>query len=520
MESQIIKFIEFKTNIKKLFRTIFLTIALWLSAFALQEIDPTNISDSLLNYIYYEGRQTQRISYDQIKNNTKTNGSGFQTNIQNYYKNYKEDGKDENNKNITNNKTINEKLIFNKKLMNTYGNHTMFNINLNDLELIVAHSVLDDVQTVLVWESLLHMKTDRMKDLYGKSDVAPDKEIYLFNVFPLKAIGMFLFFLIIFMVVHNIQIYLLKENGTTLAYNCFSVPFAFLNAFILYNWEYYAASCLMLMLMFLGFKFFLDSMLMSLGNNKEDLEIFVSITCTQNMTQFYLKFTIFSLMAIFIGLNVILKFRYFLNYIVFYLCLLQTLNLTSFSLQYEVPHIFQPLKHFLIIGAGVINFLLTKFHGGIGPNVKIEKYDSFYILSDCFSFLCMTFIFDYLFTQVNNIAYLFYENNVNNDSLNAQIAEIVNNYKDHQKSFYFDDCLWFVVFIWGYIVNFAGLYFANYFSFYFSFHFFKLVFKAFGKVYQVRIMRLFYNFLLFSLILLNHLMSLKVDNGFFEVNKN
>jgi hypothetical protein len=504
------KFLEFNKNIKKLFRTIVLTIALWLSAFALQEIDSSNISDSLLNFIYYEGRQTQRVSYDQIKNNTS--GSALREGVQNYYKTH-EDKRQKPNDNV-----INEKLIFSKKLINTYGNHTLFSINLHDLELIVTHSILDDVQAVLIWESILHMKTDRITELYGRGQFVYDSEIYLFNFIPLKAQGMVLLNLIVFMIVHNLQIYLLKEYGTTLVYNCFSVPFAFTNAFILFNWEYYLASCLMFFLMCLGFKFLLDSIFITLGYNKEDLEIFVSITSTKNMTQFYLKFTIFTAMSCFIGINIYFKFRYIVNYVVFYLCLLQTLNLASFSLQYEVPQIFQPLKHFLIILAGVVNFLLTKFHGRLisRPHHQ-EKIDSFYFLSDVFSFLCMTFIYDYLFTQVNNIAYLFYENSLNNETLNAQISEIVNNYKDHQRGFYLDDCLWFVVIIWGYIVNFVGLYFGNYFSFYFSFHFLKLVFKAFGRVYQIRIVRVFYNIMFFTLLVLNHLMSFKTDTHFFEV---
>jgi hypothetical protein len=487
------------SSILKLFKTIFLTLALWLSAFSLQEIDPGYISEDILHYIYYEGRNTHTVLYDDIK---KTDENKYHNTIKEYYSTIYDSEVDKLESNIEPDLI---KQNFTNTLIDKYGNNTILEIDIKDLEVLVNTTILSDVESFIFWESLLHYKTDRSNRIYNRNEL--DSEIYLFNFIPLKSQAFILFSLLIFLVIHNIQIYLIRKDKTTVIYNIFSISFSLFLAYKLYSWKYYLSSCIIFFQLCLSLKFMIDSLLLHIGYTKEDFDIFISISKTKDGVQFKLRLLVYSLLAIIIGLLVLLYFNYILNYIIFYICVIQILYLISFYFQYEVSPYFQPFKHVLLLIAGIINLFIT----------NRLKNDSFYILSDCFSFMCISFISDYLFTQVNNISHLFYEKDIDGDKLNEKITEILKDIKDQQKSFFEDenDFLWLIVFKFGFILNFIGYYYSNYITFYFSLHYFKLIYKVFRRNYNVRCLRLFYGFLFFILIITNHL--LKHDDTLYDI---
>lgn len=527
---------HFKNLTNKLFRMCIVTILFWICAYAIPDMEPSMLSESLLQDVFYGSRKTQKISYEEIKKKSEnvTNSSSHHEEYHpydyynSYINQYEKEMKDVKKINTQNANRPNfekeklsileEKNKFTKSLYSLYGNKTIFHMNLLDLERLVNTSVLSDGQAVIFWESLLQFKTDRAKLIFSKEEYEQDTEYYLFNILPLKAIGLSLLTILIFLITHNIQIYILKKDKTSFVFNLISITISLYITESLFLWKYFFSSSLMFIQFCLGIKYLIDSCLCHLGFNKEDLDIFISITKTKTLLQFTLKLIVFIIITGVIGVLSFNKFPFLLNYGLFYICLIQLTYLISFYLQYEAASIFQPLKHFVLVTIGVLNFFFTKFHKRMNRfPTYYTKADSFYLVSDIFSFICISFIYDYLFTQANNISHLFYDKSYNTTDLNNEIAAIVKNYKEQQKDFSIDDSLWILTFLLGLFGSGVGLLTSNYLTFYFSFHYFKLIFKVFGRLFKVRVIRVFYCYFIFIMLLFNHIMSTKLDIKFFEV---
>jgi hypothetical protein len=483
----------------RLFKTVFLTLALWLSAFSLQEIDPGYISEDLLHYIYYDGRNTHTILYDDIN---KTDENYYETNMQEYYNNLYET------------EIVKQEVIlsepdflkqnFTKILLNKYGNSIILRIDIKDLELLVNTTILTDVQSFMLWELLLQHKGRRIST---KTEYLPDSEVYIFNIISLKTQAVLIFSMLTFLTVHNIQIFFLRRDKTTVIFNICTISLSLFLAYKLYTWQYYISSSIILFQLCIALKFMIESLFIHAGFNKEDFDILVSAKKTKNALQFGLKFILYFSLAATSGLLSFLYFNYIINYIVFYACMIQIIYLISYYFQYDVSPCFQPFKHVLLTVAGIINFFITK---------RYTRTDSFYILSDSLSIMCMSYISDYLYTQINNISYMFYEKELDEDKIYDKITEIVKDVKEH-RSFFQDQnsFLWLIVFKFGFIFNLIGYYYSSYITYYFSLYYFKFVLSIFGRCYSERCLRILYGLLFFVLIITNHL--LKDDEIFNDI---
>lgn len=552
-----------------------LSLIFYLSVSAIPETDPYGLSDRLIQAVYYSGKKTSKITYDDIY--SRVHNISEREAFEEYYTSYRKEfemnkrqilekintldknllilNKTEerltkliqqtmelnkriqfktlgidigddfsklNKQNVLNDNSDQDKSEFSKNLYSLYGNRTIFLMELLDLERLVNSSVLTDGQAVMFWESLLQIKTDRLKYIFGKSQNELDTEYYLFNCIPLKAIGFILLTCVGLLFMHKIQINFLK-NSFILTF--FLLLLTYYIVEYLYLWKYYLSSSIMFIQLGFSFKYFTDSIFYSLGFNKEDYDILMNISKTRSLIQFILKSIVLFLITFGVGFFCF-KFPYFLNYILFYICFIQLVYLISFYLQYEVSSIFQPLKHFMLILVGILNFIFTKFHKKINKfhfsysntnTLSNEKVDSFYLVSEIFSFICISYFYDYLFTQANSISHLFNEKNFENEEMNLKISSIVKNYKEQQKCFTLDDSLWIIVFICVLGFGWLGLFNNNYLNFYFSLHLMKMVLKVFGRLFKVKILRIINCILIFLLVLENQIISSKNDSNLFEL---
>lgn len=484
-------------------KTTVVTVLCWICVYAIPYMEPIMISDKLISDVYLSGRTTQKVSYEDVEKQSNKTLFNEEEALQNYYSTYidqieknQQRTSDELEKKIREplkQVNVDERSSFLKSIYEIYGNSTVFNVDLGDLEKLVNTSAFSDGQAVIFWESLLHHKTDRTKLIYGHTNNEPDNEFYLFNFIPLKTIGMIFLSIVIFLFVHNVQIYLTKIHKATFFFNLLSMAGSLYTVDLFFNWKYYLASSIIFFQFCLAIKYGLDSILVHLGYHRDDMDTFINIKTTKNLTQFTLKMFIYLALTVLIGALSFAKYKYILNYILFYLCLIQSLFLFSFFIQQEVSQIFQPLKHFSMIFIGVLNFLLTKFHKPILSHTRInqsyDKIDSFYLISDVFSFICISSIYDYLNIQANHI----------------------------QRKFSKDESLWIMIFIIGILMGFIGLCSNSYLTFYFSIYYIRLILKVFGRYFRVKLMRVVYCYMILLLLLENHIMSSKNDSNLFEI---
>ena len=543
---------KIKNSGEKIFRIFIVSTCVWICALSFPDtIDTPLMTDKLIQSVYYGGRKTSTISYDNLKkkgNSTYLNLEKELDIIENYYANYinqleretkiadpdddffiitdneLEESSNELRgllkfKNETNKNNPNEdKAIFVKTLYTLYGNRTIFNLDLEDLEKMVNLTILTDGQAVIFWESLLKYKTDRLKSIHGRAQNEIDYEYYLFNIMPLKATGLLFFTFFIFLFHQKIQSAVIKNF---FVYNLLCIFLTFYLLDNLFSLKYYISSFVMFIQFGFTVKYLLDSILSNFGFNKDDYDIFQTIRKTKTVLQFSLKLCVFSITTLVIGLFTFYRFQYILNYILFYLCLVQQITLIAFFFQYEAPPIFQPLKNFIFVFCGLGNFLLTTFHRQISRfsanSIMKEKADSFYIISECFSFVCISYLYDYLYTQVNQFSHLFCERGKENDELSDKISNLVKNFKKQQKRFTSsEDGLWIVLLLIGFIFSFVGLVRCEYLTFIFSLHYFKMVLKVFGRLFKIKLLRCVYCYLLFLFLLINNFVTQKNDNTLFE----
>ncbi len=159
----------------------------------------------------------------------------------------------------------------------------------------------------------------------------------------------------------------------------------------LHNSQYFVSSSIMMNQNALCLKYVIEALFIWYGYSPNECNIFDFEDSKENLIEIHMpvKFAITFSMTIqmfFIWYN----FNYFLNYFMFYFLLSYLVYIISFILEPEVGELFQPIRKFLYILAGLINFLLTKYHK---HNIRFPNFflynpvlsDSFEITSDIFS---------------------------------------------------------------------------------------------------------------------------------------
>jgi len=484
-------------------------------------------------YEYLNTDQIQRKSTEN-NNNYKKDRNANNKHKENIDKNFKENSNNYVNNNnhkdlyeeVTSeyfNNHQDQKKLFDFSVKALYGNSTLFNFNIEDLENLIKKNYLTDGQAILLWETLTMSKTDRLKNLNIQREMETDSEIYIFNLIPIKCLSLIILNFGICIIGYNILLsYNTKDRDkTSYLINIIIISFCLYSGENFYSWKYYLVTTEMFILFLCALKFFFDSIFYKFGYAIEDFSVFGYFSKTKNTTQFILKIINMFLCTFFVGVFSFTKFPHFYNYILFYFCVTQMINLISVFLQYEVPAIFQPFRHFAMIILGLMNFFFINFHKKNFHNHKWISYkrsDSFYLIGDLYTFYCFSYFYDYLFIQANNISKLFYEKNLDNEKINSQISSTMKEHSEMNKQFTIDDSFWILGFAFGTLIQYVGLSENKYLVFYFSFYFFKTSLSIFGRQYHIRYLRFIYNIFVFLFLITNYLISNKNDDLLFEVN--
>ena len=373
--------------------------------------------------------------------------------------------------------------------------------------------MISDGQAILFWESLLHYKTDRLKVL--KNNLQEDTEFYLFSFIPLKSIGVLIISLFIFLFIYNLQIYFLNSRLASFNYNFVCLFLVYYLCSLLYKWKFYYSSCILFFQIIFTSKNLLDAFFILLGYEKVYIDIVERTVPTVSLEFFVIKAFILIIILIISHLLIFKQFNFFINYIYFYIAMAQFIYLVCKFLEKNVCEVFQPFKKLVLFFFGLLNFLLTKFHRLIirfPPINDYNKNDTFYIISDIFSFICISYICEFLFAQINNISHLFCEKRDEfNEEITLKIQTILKEKKDHSKNFQLNDFLWFIVFFLGFLLISVGLYYNNFITYYFSLYFLEMIMKVYGKVYKVKILRISYCILFQFIVISNQIMYTKND---------
>lgn len=537
------------------------------------------LSDGMLYSIYHQGKKTHRITYEDIKllNRTKTITSSYfeeiiqptEDKLQEIHlgkHNAKCEGckctnscnKEKEEKTIrytTYNKLnttkdflykknfthdfqadVDQMSDFSKSLYEIFGNHTVFKMDIFDLEELVRRSVMSDGEAIILWESLLAMKTNRLS-LYLKS-FENSTEIYLIGFFPLKSIVIFIITMTGFWVLYNVHQYMSKMNINSYSFYFINIAVSYFLAFCLYQWTYYLSSSLIFMNLTFTIKNLTEYFLLNnFRISKDDLDLNQD---TKTNIQLAVKMALIIISGGIVCLMIMLQFGYSLNYIIFYIIILKFITTISSYLKNEVASCFIPCKNFILLCAGLLNYLLTNYHKKLVRYSYLnQQVDSFYIISEIFSFLAISNLYTFLMYQCFNIMQNptpkqssdevieeeeLEEQSENNDS-NPNPNKTVHGNKiclsqrlnKDMKFFTTDDVLWILVIGLAAFMFYSSLCFTNYFSFYLTLHFIKLIMHIFCSLFKVQFTRIILSLYFLNHILANSIISFRSDTELFKL---
>ena len=467
-----------------------------------------------------------------------------------------------------------ENNIFEFNLKNQYGNKTKLKINYFDLEAVVENNVLSNNQAFKFWEELIKYNTKKFdvefsrkniftltkylfsftyqkffsekknqynnfynnnpNDIYKSTDDHQNEDFsddfYIFNFLPAKSTGCWIFAAIIFVVNYNILNIINNKERSSPTLNLLLLLFSLFMTEHFYYMKIYFTSNIFLIQFTYCLKFFISSIIILLGYIPDDYDIFAEFPKSTNTTQFILQISNLLICTGLIGIFSFFRYNYLVNYTFFYYCLLQIPYLISINFHNNIPIIFQPFRYFLILILGFVNFFIINFgknnfyytNSTTNPIHQEIKPDSFYVVGDLFSLFCFSYFFDYLFIQSNKISVLFQENEqgtINKEKLNEKITKIIKNYKELIREFDYDDALWLISFKIGFIFQYVGLKFHKYLIYYFSYYYFRMILGVYGRLFNIRCLRLTYSFLVLIFLITNFIMSSKTDSKLFHVKE-
>ncbi len=441
------------------------------------------------------------------------------------------------------------------KTKNFYGINIKLVMDTDDICTIISNnsSILNTNSSLLLWDNLVKYKNELKRQKFLAKNNYNTSEIFLFNLIPIKQISVILFCCLIFFIIHLIHYE--YENKFPLKYriffHCVCFFFSLGLGITFYNRFYFIGSSVILSQMILSLKYLIEEFFFINGYKEHEYDIFNLSTaladsdsseCTQGGTScsicnscgaacdscdnpsssggLLVKLLIAFMLTV-LMLFKIFYFPHFMNYMIFYSLVVYIMYISSLYLKGEVSSIFSPLRQFMFVTAGVINFIITKFHKNI---LKFSKYqevqaDSFYIVSDLFSLTCIAYILDFLNVQGNQANDLYETSSLdNNNELMKLINKKMNNIKDKTRDFLMEDILWVYVLVLGLMIIYIGLADSTYICFYFGFYYFKLVLKCFKKFFNLKLSRIAYGVVIFIILATNQLMSTRVDNTLMDVS--
>ena len=268
----------------------------------------------------------------------------------------------------------------------------------------------------------------------------------------------------------------------------------------LYKDKYYLASSFIFILLIYTNKNLIDSIYLKLKFRRKDFEIFTPNLIAFNSKQFALKIIHLLYAVIISSILSILFFKFWLNYLVNYLCLLALISFSGNCIEQIASYNVRPIKNILMFFVGMINLISSKiilkyylfeekdYHCFINnkaeknnckqgtKNNHIFSYDSLYLINDLFSLYCLDYINGFLENQIR----LFLSGNKNYIKINYM--------------FYF---FFFFIIIVGYF----GLFTQEFICFFISLYMARIMINNFCKKYHFKIVRIINNLIMLIFII-------------------
>ena len=363
-----IKNIIFRTKI-----LIFLMFILF--RFSLAFEDNLNITTDLIISSYFSKKNITRITYEMIQQKDKKELTEKQIN------------KDENKKIDINKNTCNDNLNnINRK----------FDNNIKDI--YDNHLYLDDEEKEKMKQLYL------LEDLYINNKNKNNKNnLFIKKLIKNIPITMSCLLLLIFYIKSTFK----RRKGFFILYFiCLLISYNLMN--ILYQNEYILASNFIYIFLIYTNKKLIDSLYLIFKYKRKDFEIFTTNLIAINPKQFLLKFIVLVYLTIFSSIFSILLYRSWLNYIIYYLCLLNALSFLGNCIELIAPYYLKPIKSFILFFVGTFNLFLSKLfddnkdfkENSINFDINNFKFDSFYLINDFFSLFCLNYIKKYIDYQI------------------------------------------------------------------------------------------------------------------------
>ena len=531
----------------KLLKVLLLTIGLWICAYSIPDIniDPSMISDKLLQSTFFFGKKIHKINYDDVQKGKDKRNKAKEP--ERYWHRPEESIQSKQAKitkpqdkydNIELLNTVESDLShtsfdYTPYLYHLYGNRTVFQMNLIDLETMVNKSYLTKGQSLLFWESLLRSKTNRASEFNNSNYInhnnnnrnskintkyqVLDLEIIILNYLPIRSLGVFFICCLIFLITYFVQTRTKFSIQVYVIYNFCTIQFGFLLMNYLYNLKYYFSSSCITANVALAIRQILELIFYDSGLSRNDINIFKFSRRFNNL----LKQTLIKLSVLIITTSCIAiitkEFPFCSNYILLYCSIYYTIYVGSHYIMIETNSLFQPLRQFSLGIIGLVNFLLTSFHKHIirFPSYSNLERDSLYLISSGFSLVCFYLFLDYVKIQAFSI-YSLYDNSSDED-LNEKIDNMI--IKEKSKDFSFtDDVLWIFLFLLFLLLIITSLVLTNTLNFHVCSFILSSFLSPFGRLFKIKQVRIINLVLLFIFLFTNQIMSNLKDESLFQVS--
>ena len=353
--------------------------------------------------------------------------------------------------------------------------------------------------TRITYEKVLENEKNGIKFIQKEEEelIEENKE----NIFSLnKILISILCFFILFLVIKFTR---KKKIKNFICFNIFGIYILFHIVKNLYKDKNYFSSSFMFILLIYFDKNLLDSILIKLGFQRGDLEIFPRNLVAQNVRQFILK--LFSLLNIlFFSIYYSLFFyNFWMNYLLNYFYILILLSFLGNCIDTITPYHLKPIKYLIFFLVGVLNIFLSKFFlkNFLFKQVKNTSFYSLYLVNDLFSFYCIIFINKYIIFQYK------YLNDINNNNTNNKIFLLEKN------------SVWIIFLFICISFGYLGLYFQEYILFIISIYITKKYIEYFSKLYNIKISRILNNIIILNFFSFIHFLYIGYEDSNIKNNK-
>ena len=285
------------------------------------------------------------------------------------------------------------------------------NLIFNDIK-ACDNLIRDDLKSLMSSNANKKNTYVNYENNYNNNLISKD-EFYLFFIIPIKSC--FFSFLSLLLLYFFIKITYTSKISTSFIFNIFCMFIIYNLTNDLYKNNYFLASSFMFILLIYLLKCIIDSVYLFFNYKKHDFEIFSTNLTAVNSKQFWLKFTILTIITITSGFMSICIYKLSLNYIIFYLCLLTYNVFLCNCLEPFAPAYLKPMKNLLMFIVGLLNFTVSKcyfsknksnsiFDINSDDMLLVEKEEedfiiyesSLYFVSDLFSLFCFDYLREYI----------------------------------------------------------------------------------------------------------------------------